>query len=116
MTKPTTETPIHDTVEATRHFVQEATTIARQTTEHNMQMSQQLAEIWTTSVEANMKAAFDLQNAAIAASRSLMEATGSQSPTFFQQWTDMVHQAQQATLDAWKAGKRVGEQFQKSTK
>jgi hypothetical protein len=28
----------------------------------------------------------------------------------------MVHQAQQATLDAWKAGKRVGEQFQKTTK
>jgi hypothetical protein len=116
MTKPTAETPIHDTVEATRHFVQEAATITRQATENNIQMTQQLAEIWTTSVEANMKAAFELQNAAIAASRSLMEATGSHPPTFFQQWTDMVHQAQQATLDAWKAGKRVGEQFQKTTK
>jgi hypothetical protein len=116
MTKPTTETPIHDGVEVTRQFVQEATTIARQTTERNIQMGQQLAEIWTTSVEANMKAAFELQNAAIAASRSLMEATGTHPPTFFQQWTDMVHQAQQATLDAWKAGKRVGEQFQKNTK
>ncbi len=112
MTKPTTEAPIHDGVEATHHFVQEATTVARQATERNLHTTQQLAEIWTTSVEANMKAAFELQNAAIAASRSLMEVTGGVPPTFFQQWTDMVHQAQQATLDAWKAGKRVSEQFQ----
>jgi hypothetical protein len=103
---------MRDSVEATRHFMQEATTITRETAESNIHASQQLANIWTTSVEANMKAAFELQNAAIATSRSLIEATGSHPPTFFQQWTDMVQQAQKATLDAWKIGKRVGEQFQ----
>ena len=112
MPKPTTETPVHDSVEAARHFMQEATTITRETMDSNLRTGRQFAEIWTASVEANMKAAFELQNAAIAASRSLIEATGTHPPTFFQQWTDMVHQAQQATLDAWKAGKRVSEQFQ----
>ena len=112
MTKRTPETPVHDGVEATRHLMQDTTTIVRNTAEQNMHMTRQFADLWTTSVEANMKAAFELQNAAIAASRSLIEATGTQPPTFFQQWTDMVHQAQQATLDAWKAGKRVGEHFQ----
>ena len=112
MTKRTPETPIHDGVETTRHFMQETTNIARATAEQNMHMSRQFADLWTTSVEANMKAAFELQNAAIAAGRSLIATTGTPPPTFFQQWTDMVQQAQQATLDAWKVGKRVGEQFQ----
>src|SRR4051812_32178011 len=107
MIKQTPETPVHDGIEATRHFMQETTTIARTTAEQNMHITRQFADLWTTSVEANMKAAFEMQNAAIAASRSLIEATGNPPPTFFQQWTDMVHQSQKATLDAWKAGKRV---------
>lgn len=111
MTKQVPETIVIDGVEVSRRFVQEATTVGRQTAEYNMNMSRQMAELWTASVEANLKAAFELQNAAIAASRSLITATGG-NQTVIQQWTDMVQQAQKATLEAWQAGKRLGEQFQ----
>lgn len=113
MTKQMPETIVIDGVEVSRRFVQEATTMGRQTAEYNMNMSRQMAELWTASVEANLKAAFELQNAAIAASRSLITATGG-NQTIIQQWTDMVQQAQKATLEAWQAGKRLGEQFQSS--
>jgi len=64
MTKHTPETPVHDGVVATRHYMQETTTIARTTAEQNMHITRQFADLWATSVEANMKAAFELQNAA----------------------------------------------------
>jgi hypothetical protein len=112
MATKTAENPVHETVEASRHFMQEATTIARQTAERNMTMSRQLADIWAASVEATLKAAFELQNAAMTASRPLFENMGSPNQTAFDQWTDMVHRAQQATMDAWQYGKRFGEQFQ----
>jgi hypothetical protein len=73
-------------------------------------MNRQLANLWVAGAEANLKAAFELQNAAIAAGHSLFEATGT-NPAFYEQWTTMVRQAQQATLEAWQASKRIGEQF-----
>ena len=112
MTKQVPETSVADSVAASRRFVEEASTIGRQTAEYNMNMSRQLATIWTASVEANLKAAFDLQNAAVVAGRSLITATGGSNQTTLQQWADMVQQAQQATLEAWQVGKRLGEQFQ----
>jgi len=111
MTTQTPDTTLTEGVAAAHRFAEQATTAARQAAEHNMNMSRQMAELWTASVEANLKAAFELQNAAITASRSLITATGG-NQTIFQQWTDMVQQAQKATLEAWQAGKRLGEQFQ----
>jgi len=102
----------YETGEAARRLAEETTAAALQTAERSMAMSRQFVEVWVASTEATLKVAFDLQNTAIAAGRSLIEATGNSNQVVFQQWMDMVRQAQTATLSAWQASQRIGEQFQ----
>jgi hypothetical protein len=99
-----------DGIEMTRRYATEATNVARQTAERGLTFNRQLVTLWAAGAEANLKAAFELQNAAMAAGQSLFAATGT-NPAFYEQWTTMVRQAQQATLEAWQASKRLGEQF-----
>lgn len=112
MATQTTEKPVQETMDATRHYVQEATNITRHNMEHNMNMGRRMADLWVATVEANLKAAFELQNAAMTAGRTLMGTTGYDNHTYYDQWTDMVRQAQRATMDAWNYGKRLSENFE----
>jgi hypothetical protein len=110
MVKENPTTPVINGVEMTRRFAEEATSMARQTAERGLAVNRQLLNLWVAGTEANLKAAFELQNAALAAGNSLFAATGA-NPAFYEQWTTIVRQAQQATMDAWQASKRFGEQL-----
>jgi hypothetical protein len=110
MVKENPASPVIEGVEMSRRYVEEATSMARQTAERSLALNRQLLNLWVAGAEANLKAAFELQNAAISTGQSLFAATGT-NPAFYEQWSAMVRQAQQATLEAWQASKRIGEQF-----
>lgn len=111
MVKQSTPNTTFATIDASRRLAEETTAAARKTAERGMTMSRNFVEAWAASAEITLKASFDLQNAAINAGNSLIETMDGNTKATFQQWTDMVHQAQQATLDAWHASQRIGEQF-----
>ena len=84
----------------------------RQGVEQSYTISRQVLDAWTTSTEATLKASFDLQNAAIAAGRSLLGPADNYNQALYKQWADTVGLAQKATLDALNATKRLTNQFE----
>src|SRR3954469_15775727 len=86
--------------------------VTRQGVEQSYAVSKQLLDVWTTGIEATLKASFELQKSVINTGRSLMEPADSFNQALYKQWTDAVHTAQQATLDALDATKRLTKQFE----
>jgi hypothetical protein len=84
---------------------------ARQGVEQSYALSKQVLDAWTTSTEAALKASFDLQNAAIEAGQAIIGPAGSPNQALYRQWTDTVRLAQQATLDALDATRRLTKYF-----
>ena len=83
--------------------------------EQSYALSKQILDAWATGAEATLKASFDLQNAAIAAGRTLMGPADSPNQALYTQWNDAVRLAQQATLDALNATRRLTGQFEPKT-
>jgi hypothetical protein len=83
----------------------------RQGIEQSYTLNKKMLDAWTTSTEATLKASFDLQNAAIAAGKSLMEPADNYYVALYNQWADTVRVAQKATSDALNATRRLTEQF-----
>jgi hypothetical protein len=88
--------------------VQEA---ARRGVQQTAGLSKQVIDLWANSTEGALKAAFDLQNAVINAGRSLTGPEGTPNQALYKQWADSVHTAQQATLNALDATKRLTRQL-----
>src|SRR6476660_8177548 len=84
----------------------------RRGVEQSYVLSKQVLDAWATSTEATLKASFDLQNAAISVGRSLMGPVDNPNQGLYKQWTDAVLLAQQATLDALNATRRLTGQFE----
>jgi hypothetical protein len=92
---PATDTQVHTadvTNESPRRVAAEA---ARGLLDDSSEVGRKLFNAWVTGAEATLKATFELQNASLAAGRSLL-----------QQWDCVAQQAQEATLDAFHAQAR----------
>jgi hypothetical protein len=89
-----------DVMRTTRAYLTEAT-------EANRKLFQAYAE----GVEAALKGGFEVQNALFAAGQSVLDAGTNSSRDVLQQWTEIAHEAQQATLDLWQAGVGAGEKM-----
>jgi hypothetical protein len=74
-------------------------------------ITRQVVDAWEMSTEATLKATFELQNAMITAGQKLIETPANGNVKFMQQWADVVHQAQKATLDAWEISKQAAEKM-----
>jgi hypothetical protein len=83
----------------------------RQGVEQASALSKQLLDTWATSMEATLKMSFDLQNAVINAGRSLIGPEGTTNQALYYQWADAVQVAQQTTLNALDATRRLSGQL-----
>src|SRR5436853_4507332 len=83
----------------------------RKGAEMGYNLSKQILDAWASTTEATLKASFDLQNAAIDSGRSLIGPEGNSNQALYQQWANSVRMAQQATLDALDATKRLTNDF-----
>ena len=102
---------VYNTAETARRFTENAAEVARFSAGQGAKINRQVMDAWAASTDATLQATFELQNAAIAAGRTVLEATGNGNLALFQQWADVVRQAQQATLDAWQASKEATEKM-----
>ena len=66
---------------------------------------------WVNGTEATLLGTFDVQNAALDASLSVLEAADNSSREALQQWAEAARQAQQAALEAWRTSMRATEQM-----
>ena len=78
-------------VEATRGLLDDST-----------EFSRKLFDAWTAGAEATLQAAFELQNASVAAGGAFLEAATTSQRAVVQQWDTAAHGAQQATLEAFR--------------
>jgi dephospho-CoA kinase len=78
-----------------------------ETRHHVGQALQALFLASTAAVTAGMKAAFDLQNMALAARLQMVDGANASYQELAKQVSDTTRQAQEATLEAWQAGIRA---------
>ncbi len=107
----TTADPVNDavraTVEASRRTIQstqDATRLTRDLLDQSTEVSRKLYGAYTTGLTAGIKAAFEVQNAALSAGLTLLDTAAASNRQAAQQLAETARQAQQATLDAWQAG------------
>jgi len=79
-------------IDAARSYFDEAGTLGRD-----------LLDTWSSQSEATLKAAFDAQNAAIDAGLGLFDLGVKGNRQAVEQFTALVKQSQQATLESWHA-------------
>ena len=92
--------------DASRRTVEGARATANVTREYMDQTAdagRKLFDAWASGAEASLQAAFALQNTALSAGLSLVEANNASGCAAAQRWSDAARQAQQATLEAWRA-------------
>jgi hypothetical protein len=85
-------------IEAARSYLDESNTLGHD-----------LLGTWSTQSEATLKAAFDAQNAAIDAGLGLFDLGVKGNRQAVEQFTALVKQTQQATLESWQAGVKAAE-------
>src|ERR671932_2051218 len=96
--------------EASRHSTEGARAtieVMRGLLDDSAEISRKFFDIWARSGEASLQAAFELQNASFATSLSLFETAGTTQRALIEQWQVVAHEAQQATLDAFRAQVRA---------
>jgi len=101
----------YSAAETARRFTENAADATRLGAEQGLRINRQMIDAWATNTEATLKATFELQNAAIAAGRTVLEATGTGNMAYMEQWADVVRRAQQATLDAWQVNKQAAKKL-----
>src|ERR671931_1523026 len=89
-----------DAMRTTRAYLQEST-----------EANRKLFEAYAQGVEAALKGGFEVQNAVFAAGQSVLDASTNSSRNVLQQWTEIAHEAQQATLELWQAGVGAGDKM-----
>lgn len=95
-----TETMESTTIEATK-AAQDA---ARRLMDESATIGRTYFSNWAVAAQASMRIAFDVQNAMIQASRSMMEATAQANRSWFDQGADSVRKGQDATTKMVAAG------------
>jgi hypothetical protein len=78
-----------------------------QSTEAN----RKLFNAYAQGIEAALKGGFEVQNAVFTAGQSFLDASINSSRDVLQQWTEIAHEAQQATLEMWQAGVGAGDKM-----
>jgi hypothetical protein len=102
------------TAEATRRTMQssqEAVRISRDIFEGSTEAGRKMFQAYTTAVTAGMKAAFEVQNAALATRLQVLDVADTNYRGLVNQVNETVRLAQEATLEAWQAGIRAGERL-----
>ena len=100
--------------EASRRTLQGAQDVMRTTSAYlaeSTEANRKLFQAYAQGVEAAIKGGFEVQNAIFAAGQSVLDASTNSSRNVVQQWTEIAHEAQQATLDLWQAGVGAGEKM-----
>jgi hypothetical protein len=102
------------TSEASRRSLQGAQDVMRTTSAYLAQSTEanrKLFQSYAQGVEAALKGGFEVQNAVFAAGQSILDASTKSSHDVLQQWTEIAHEGQQATLDLWQAGVGAGDKM-----
>jgi hypothetical protein len=102
------------TSEASRRTLQGAQDVMRTTSAYLAQSTEanrKLFNAYAQGVEATLKGGFEVQNAVFAAGQSILDASTTSSRDVLQQWTEIAHEAQHATLDLWQAGVGAGDKM-----
>ncbi|HKO25135.1 MAG TPA: hypothetical protein VJY65_10425 [Chloroflexota bacterium] len=95
----------------TLHGAQDAMQTTRAYQAESTEANRKLFQAYAQGVEAALKGGFEVQNAAFAAGQSVLDASTNSSRNMLQQWTEIAHEAQQATLDLWQAGVGAGDKM-----
>ena len=109
---------VHSAAEASRRTIdgtRAAVQVTRDYLDQSAEIGRKLFDTWASGTETSLQAAFELQNTALAAGLSLLEANNSGSRAMAQQWSDAAHQAQQAALAAWQANINAARKLSTST-
>ena len=93
----------------TLQSAQDATQTVRTYLEESIEANRKLFKAYAQGIEAALRGGFEVQNAALAAGMSFLDASTNSSRNVAQQWTEAMHEAQQATLDAWQAAVGAGD-------
>ena len=89
-----------DAMRTTRAYLQEST-----------EANRKLFQAYAQGIEAALKGGFEVQNAIFTAGQSVLDASTNSSRNVLQQWTEIAHEAQQATLELWQAGVGAGDKM-----
>jgi hypothetical protein len=106
------------TSEASRRTLQSAQDVMQTTRAYlteSTEANRKLFQAYAQGVEAALKGGFEVQNALFTAGQSVLDASAKSSRDVVQQWTEIAHEAQQATLDLWQAGVGAGDKMLAST-
>ena len=95
-----TETMESTTIEATK-LAQDA---ARRYMDESAAIGRTYFNNWAAAAQASLRIAFDVQNAMIQASRSMLEATTQANRNWFDQGADSLRKGQDATTKMVAAG------------
>jgi hypothetical protein len=104
--------------EASRRTLQSAQDVMQTTRAYlaeSTEANRKLFQAYGQGVEAALKGGFEVQNAIFTAGQSVLDASATSSRNVLQQWTEIAHEAQQATLDLWQAGVGAGDKMLAST-
>jgi hypothetical protein len=102
------------TMEASRRTMQstqEAVRASRYFLEESTGVSHKLFTAYTAGVTASLKAAFELQNAALGAGLSLFESAAASDREMLRQMLETLRQSEQAAMDVWQAGVQTAEKM-----
>src|SRR5918912_525066 len=102
------------TSEASRRTLEGAQDVMRTTRAYlaeSTEANRKLLQAYAEGVQAALKGGFEVQNAVFTAGQSILDASTNSSRDVLQQWTEIAHEAQQATLDLWQAGVGAGDQM-----
>jgi hypothetical protein len=111
---PAASEAMRATSEASRRSLQGAQDVMRTTSAYLAQSTEanrKLFQAYAQGVEAALKGGFEVQNALFAASQSVLDTSAKSSRDVLQQWTEIAHEAQQATLDLWQGGVGAGDKM-----
>jgi hypothetical protein len=106
------------TSEASRRTLQSAQDVMQTTRAYlveSTEANRKLFQAYAQGVEAALKGGFEVQNAIFTAGQSVLDTSANSSRDVVQQWTEIAHEAQQATLDLWQAGVGAGDKMLAST-
>src|SRR5919204_2061727 len=105
---------MRSTTEASRRTLEGAQDVMRTTRAYlaeSTEANRKLFQAYAQGVEAALKGGFEVQNAIFTAGQSVLDASAKSSRDVVQQWTEIAHEAQQATLDLWQAGVGAGDKM-----
>ncbi len=99
-----TVTTTADTMKSSTEAARIAQDAARRYMEESVTIGRTFFTAWSAGAHAALRTAFDLQNTAIQASRTMLDATNQANRSWFEQAADSIHKGQDATARLVSAG------------